>query len=401
MAYYEILVSLLETEPPVWRRVRLPEDASLPLVHSILQMVMGWDNGHMHEFIASDRKRYGAVDDGSVDEDVLDERRYSISAMLGEPGDRCLYVYDFGDDWEHEILLESVSEISPEELPIWCLEGEGACPPEDCGGIPGYAGLLDSLRDRADPEHEDAVELLGEDFDAEAFDPASFNDQIRSMFANNAEKLVPEDVTEGMSVLTEIRDFLASEGMPESVMSVMSLDGFFSALAIHPETVSAAEWLPMVWDVSGAGSEPEFSSKKELEEGLGLLFTYYNSVVRQFTDEPEAFEPLYEDLEFESGEERLMAVQDWASGFMLGVMIDDGVWERTFRDQEGNRLLTPFAIISGMLDDVGDIEGEQLAEIKNELPDELALCVLELQEFWEPWRQEYLARRSGGPESAG
>ncbi|MBN1279379.1 MAG: UPF0149 family protein [Chlorobiaceae bacterium] len=401
MAVYEVLVSLIGADPPVWRRMRLPDYARLPSVHRLIQMVMGWEKIHMHEFIASDRKRYGAVDEGDIDVEVLDESQYALSALLGEPGDRCLYVYDFGDDWVHELQLQSISEISSQVLPIWCFEGAGACPPENCGGIPGYAELLDSLWDRANPEHEDAIELLGESFDAEAFDPASFNDTIMSLFANDAEKLIPEEVSEGMSVLTGLRDFLESEAVPESAMSVMGLNGFFAALAIHPETIMPQFWLPLVWDVSGQPGDPEFSSKKEEEEVLGLLFTYYNSVMRQFSADPEGYYPLYDDLEFESDDDRMLAVQDWASGFMLGVMIDDEVWERTFRDQEGNRLLTPFAIISGMFDDVEDIGQKQLEEIKSELPDELVFSVLDLQEFWKPWRQEYLARRPGGPESAG
>lgn len=393
MFVYDVRVSLLGAEPPVWRRFRVPADARLSLVHSVLQLVMGWENYHMHEFVASDRKRYGMVDDAYAGREVLDEQDYPFSALLGKQGDRCLYVYDFGDHWVHELVLESVSELRPEDEPVLCLEGAGACPPEDCGGVPGYAALLGSLRDRTDSEHADAVELLGEEFDPEAFDCDEFNDEIKEMCQNEADKLAPEAVSEAMGVLMGLRDFLEAEGMPESSMSVMSLNGFFSALAIHPVTVMPNTWLPWVWDISGAGRQPEFASQQDVEKGMGLLFTYFNAVARQLTDDPEGYEPLYEELEIEPDEDRMLAAEDWASGFMLGAMIVEAVWSRTFADEDGRLVLAPFAMMSGLFDEAAGGDEEQLAKMKEELVDELGLSVLDLQEFWMPWRQEYLTRQ--------
>jgi uncharacterized protein len=396
MIVYDVRVTLLGAEPPVWRLVRVPADAQLSLVHSVLQLAMGWEDYHLHEFVGADRKRYGVVDDEYIDVEVLDEQQYPLSALLGEPGDRCLYVYDFGDDWVHELKLESVSEPGPGDEPIWCLDGAGACPPEDCGGVPGYAALLESLRDRTDGEHADAVELLGEEFDPEAFDCADFNDQVRDMYQEEPDMLAPEAVTEAMGVLIGLRDLLESEGMPDGAMSVMSLNGFFSALAIHPVTVMPNTWLPWVWDISGACRQPEFASQQAAEKGMGLLFTYFNSVVRQLTDDPEGYEPLYEELQIEPDEARMLAAEDWASGFMLGVMIDEEVWNRTFGDENGRLVLAPFAMMSGLFDEAAGSDEEQLAKMKEELVDELGFTVVDLQEFWAPWRQEYLTRQDDG-----
>ncbi len=149
MVVYEVRVSLLGAEPAVWRRIRIPDDAHLGLVHMVIQMVMGWENMHLHEFEGgeeSERVRYGPIDGDEDSPDVLDEREYLLSDLLREPGDRCLYCYDLGDDWQHEVVLEKVSEIGEDDDPLWCLGGSGACPPEDCGGCQGILCCLKALR---------------------------------------------------------------------------------------------------------------------------------------------------------------------------------------------------------------------------------------------------------------
>jgi uncharacterized protein len=398
MTVYEVRVMLSGVEPPVWRRLRIPDDASLHLVHLLLQAAMMWGNRHEHEFIAADRQCYGLVDDDAdvPDAEVLDERQHTLAALFREPGDRCFYRYDFGDDWLHELELESVGTISPEERPISCLDGAGACPPEDCGGVPGYAGLLESLRNRGDDRHADAVDLLGESFDPDAFDCRVFNALAGRMFLTESEEGAPEDVSEEMGILMSLRDFLESEGMPESAMSVMALDGFFAALVIHPVTFMPGTWLPMVWDISGEGREPEFSSQEAIQKGMGPLFTYYNSLVRQLTDDPDGFVPLYDELEIESDEDRLSAAEDWAVGFMAGAMLDELVWKRTVEDREGNLLLAPFAMLAGIFDDVKGPGAEQLSEMKADAVERLGSCVLDLQEFWLPWRQDMPQMPAGG-----
>jgi uncharacterized protein len=404
MVVYEVRVSLLGAEPAVWRRIRIPGDAHLGLVHMVIHMVMGWENMHLHEFEGgeeSERVRYGPIDGDEDSPDVLDEREYLLSDLLREPKDRCLYCYDFGDDWQHEVVLEKVSEIGEDDDPLWCLGGRGACPPEDCGGVPGYLMLLESFKDVLDEEeHDAAVQLLGEGFQPEAFDCSEFNDQVKNRFSGSRMKAVAE-VEPGEEFLMELQDFLSSDALPEGAMSMLALDGLFSALAVHPVTIMPSRWLPLVWDMEAPGRQPDFASKAEMEKGMGLIYAYFNAVVRQLTNDPDNYLPLCENLQFEPGEERMQAAADWSAGFLLGTMIDEDVWTRTYGDEEGRRVMTPFALLSGVFDEESEVDENEMLVMKEEMIDELGGCVLDLQEYWQPWREAYLAEQGLNPTVRG
>lgn len=103
-----------------------------------------------------------------------DERRASLGALVKGKGDRLRYAYDFGDCWEHDILVEEVSAAEPDALYPICLTGKGACPPEDCGGVWGYGHLREVLADPTHEEHQDMLEWLRLD-SASGFDPAAFD----------------------------------------------------------------------------------------------------------------------------------------------------------------------------------------------------------------------------------
>lgn len=396
MAIFEIRVSLLGAEPAVWRRVRVPGDFYLRMFHLVLQAVMGWENRHFHEFVSADQKRYGDVDGDVPQPGVLDETQYRLSDIFSEPGDRCLYLYDFGDDWSHELVLEAVSEAGPEDQPVLCLGGQGACPPEDCGGVPGYIELLEQFDDLDAVGHDDAVDLLGEDFDPEAFDFDAFNKLVAGMFEGSGEAQKPEVVDEEFRLIMELQEFLESDGVPETAMSVVMLDGFFTALAIYPVPVMPSVWLSKVWDLSGNGRQPEFESQKEAERIMGMLFSFMNAVTSQFNEKRADCVPLYHIVPVESDEQKMLAAMDWASGFVLGAMIDQEVWRRTVSDEEGRDILSPFIFMSGMIDDDSGFSEERQKEIKEELIDELDMCVLDVAEFWEPWKPEYLAKAGAG-----
>jgi len=396
MVVFELRVSLLGAEPGVWRRVRVPGDFELRMFHLVLQMVMGWENRHLHEFVSADRKRYGDFDGYEPQADELNEKLFLLSDLVSEAGDRCLYLYDFGDDWAHEVVLEAVSEIGPEDEPVWCLGGEGACPPEDCGGEPGYLELLEQFSDLDSVGHDEAVGLLGEDFDPEAFDCSTFNKRISGMFATPGDESPSDEVDEEMQLIMELQEFLESDAVPESAMSVVMLDGFFAALAIHPVTIMPSAWLQFVWDMSGEGHQPEFASQKDAERVMGLLLAFMNSVTSTLTEVNAEYVPLFQIVPVESGEEAMLASMDWAGGFMLGAMIDEEVWVKTFSDEAGRELIAPFVIMSGYTDEGSGIDQDRQDEIREELIDEMAECVLDLQEFWEPWKKEYLARNGSG-----
>jgi hypothetical protein len=156
------------TKPPVWRRVRVPADLRLDRFHEVIQASMGWLDYHMHVFSA-DSGEYGIADS---ELGHRDESKVTLDRLLSEPGDRIIYTYDFGDDWEHEVLLETVLAAEPDTRYPVCVTGKGAGPPEDCGGVGAYVHLREVLADPGAAEHENMLEWL-ELESASEFDPAS------------------------------------------------------------------------------------------------------------------------------------------------------------------------------------------------------------------------------------
>lgn len=170
---YQLHVSLEDAEPAIWRRVLVGADIPLDWMHRLLQVVMGWTNSHLHRFEAGGVV-YGEDADGPGRHGPR-ESRTRLHEVLRAEGDRLTYEYDFGDGWRHQVLLEKIVELpSDVELPH-VLAGERACPPEDSGGVFGYAWLLETVRDPSHPDHAANLEWLGEDFDPEAFDADAIN----------------------------------------------------------------------------------------------------------------------------------------------------------------------------------------------------------------------------------
>jgi glutathione S-transferase len=167
---YQLKITLRGvSKPPVWRRVTVPAALTLDLLHEVIQRAMGWAGSHLHVF-TTPWAQYGLRD---PELGHADERRVTVQELLAEPGDKVRYTYDFGDDWEHDIVLEHVVPAGSGAASPACLAGKGACPPEDCGGIWGYARLKEIMADPDDIEHQDMLEWLGLD-SATEFDPAEF-----------------------------------------------------------------------------------------------------------------------------------------------------------------------------------------------------------------------------------
>jgi hypothetical protein len=148
-------------------------------LHDIIQVVMGWTNSHLHQFIIGEAY-FGPPDPYYDDLPMSDETELKLSRITRNEGSAFLYEYDFGDSWTHELLIEKI--VSPEEstYPV-CLAGERACPPEDVGGVWGYGGFLEAIRDPDHPEHEDYLHWIGGEFDPEAFDLAGVNAALRRL----------------------------------------------------------------------------------------------------------------------------------------------------------------------------------------------------------------------------
>jgi len=162
-------VTLLDVEPLVWRELLVPADFTFAQLHRILQAAMGWEDCHLHEFDV------GGVCVGMPSPEdrffprnrpLRDERKTCVGDML-EGRRKFRYWYDFGDDWWHEIVIGKAAEADGDGPRL--LAGEGACPPEDCGGPYGYAELLRALADPKHPEHRELREWAG-DFDPQRFD---------------------------------------------------------------------------------------------------------------------------------------------------------------------------------------------------------------------------------------
>lgn len=172
-AAYQLKVTLREVEPEVWRRLRVSGDISLNRLHRVLQVVMGWDNSHLHQFTV-EGVHYGEPDP-EFPEPLKNDKRAKLKQVAPAEQQRVLYEYDFGDGWEHDMLVEKIFPADPEAREPVCLAGARACPPEDCGGPPGYENLLEALRDPDHPEHDELVRWVGGAFDPEAFDLDAVN----------------------------------------------------------------------------------------------------------------------------------------------------------------------------------------------------------------------------------
>lgn len=176
---YRIKVTLRGSRPPIWRRFLVRGDASLADLHKTLQIVMGWTDTHLYRFDIGG-ETYGEPDpDWDIGPPVRDARRVRLGQVLGGEDFRFEYVYDFGDYWEHVLMVERVLPAEEGAFYPVCLGGRGACPPEDCGGIWMYRELREALANPERPDHEEAVERLGPAFDPERFDLDEVNEALR------------------------------------------------------------------------------------------------------------------------------------------------------------------------------------------------------------------------------
>jgi hypothetical protein len=174
--WWQLRVELLEVTPRVWRRLLIPEDLTLPRLNYILQTSMGWEHSHLHEFILAGRRYSTPDDDLSEELEQLDETRVVLADALGNES-RCFdYVYDFGDNWHHVVIVEDpFAGHSEQGLRIRCIDGENACPPEDVGGPSGYAEFLAAIADPSHEEHAHYLQWVGGSFDATRFNITAVN----------------------------------------------------------------------------------------------------------------------------------------------------------------------------------------------------------------------------------
>lgn len=175
---YQLKVSLRGIKPPIWRRVQVPGDITLAKLHRALQVVMGWTNSHLHKF------SIGGVDYAEPDPDGFlnfqSDRRARLN-KVARAMQKFEYEYDFGDSWEHDIVVEKTLQPEPGASYPVCLAGERACPPEDCGGLWGYQDFLEAIMNPAHTEHEAMLTWVGGSFDPETFDLDAVNASLRRL----------------------------------------------------------------------------------------------------------------------------------------------------------------------------------------------------------------------------
>jgi len=176
---HRLKISIVDTKPPVWRRVLVDSSQSFRHLHLVVQVAFGWAGYHLHEFEVRE-VRVGEPDpEEDWREPPQDERRIRINSLTAE-GTTFLYTYDFGDDWRHQIEVEAVEAAGPDVALPALIDGRRACPPEDSGGPGGYEELLQVLSDPTHPDHEHYSGWAG-DFDPEAFNPAGLESGLHAI----------------------------------------------------------------------------------------------------------------------------------------------------------------------------------------------------------------------------
>lgn len=174
---YQLHIELQYLKPSVWRRVLVPASIKLPKLHVTLLWAMGWEGGHLHEFIFGDTN-YGVPDpDFPSDPPMRDQARVTLSKALGALKS-FTYVYDYGDNWQHRVKVEKVLPPDPELISPVCVDGRNACPPEDVGGPPGYLEFLEVIRNPAHEDYRHLLDWCGGSFEPNAFDLDAVNERL-------------------------------------------------------------------------------------------------------------------------------------------------------------------------------------------------------------------------------
>jgi len=207
---YVVRIELRGSKPPIWRRLAVPSDLTLGQLHEVIQIAMGWTNSHLHHFILRDKRlmdrnpsviarlsEEGRFDDifaatrgirvfvpevtpfgDPTEMEGSDEDAVTLAEVCPKVKSKLIYEYDFGDGWEHTIEVQKIEDPKPGVEYPRCLAGRKACPPEDCGGIPGYYHMLEAVADPKHEMHEDYVDWLGDEFDPDAFDIDEINEML-------------------------------------------------------------------------------------------------------------------------------------------------------------------------------------------------------------------------------
>ena len=178
---FQFKITLKYIAPPIWRRFVVPDSYTLGDLHGIIQVVMGWENDHLHAFRIGGTNYLGqepfSMNNTRITMEDADD--VLLKDVFLRPKQRFSYEYDFGDSWQHEIVVEKVLPFDPQAKYPVCLDGARACPPEDCGSYPGYDDILAALKaKKKTEEQEERLEWVGDGYDPERFDLKAVNKQL-------------------------------------------------------------------------------------------------------------------------------------------------------------------------------------------------------------------------------
>lgn len=179
----QMKITLRDSRPPIWRRVLVADTTTLHQLHDIIQITMGWDDSHLHQFIVGERPY--TLPEFELDylgDEAGNEKQTRLNELDLAPKRKFVYEYDFGDGWSHEVLIEKILSVDESAKYPVCVTGKRACPPEDCGGVLGYENLLEAISDPQHPEHEDMIEWTNGAIDPERFDTEEANEALRHHF---------------------------------------------------------------------------------------------------------------------------------------------------------------------------------------------------------------------------
>jgi len=218
----QIRITLNDVQPEISRTIRISDDFDLHRLHLVIQYSMGWENSHLYSFEDSENKYeiFDEVYDKASNYDFgvykvklktdknnwdelfakmphmkkyvrtpkkdIDPREKLISELFTKPGDSLVYTYDYGDNWRHTVVLENVVEPEKDKFYPNCIEAVRTCPPEDCGGVPGYALFLEAISNPKHPEHKNMIEWVDGDFNPEKVDLSKINARIKKLFSSKA-----------------------------------------------------------------------------------------------------------------------------------------------------------------------------------------------------------------------
>jgi hypothetical protein len=179
---YLLTIELIDIEPKIWRQFVVPGSITLDRLHDVIQIVMGWKDYHLHDFVIG-KKRY--TENPETKDDGAAEGLFRLVDLVKLKGRTLRYLYDFGDGWEHEITVEDSRYWNPQlQAPVTCLDGVRACPPEDIGGVPGYYDFCQAVLDPGHEDHEHLTEWYAGfpwyngAFNSEAYDKEKVNAEL-------------------------------------------------------------------------------------------------------------------------------------------------------------------------------------------------------------------------------